>query len=111
MFAFNHLPIERILVYKIDAAPIPANIDFVTHSKNVIEAHDDFVREELITSLCKLLKRDIKEVDWDEYERTSWFGNETNFYAFVVVLGLLCIGVSVGAGLWLQSGHLHNCVD
>ncbi len=103
VFAFNHIPIERIIVYKIDTAPLPANIGFVTRNKNIVEAHDDFVREELITRLCKLLERNVKKVDWDKYQQFSWLETETNFYAFLAVLCLLCIGVSVGAGLLFQS--------
>ena len=100
IFAFNCFSTDQIIIYKIDDHPIPANIDFVTNNNNIVESQDKFVRKELITLLCKLLQRDIQEVNWHAYEEIE----KWDFY-FVLweVFTLLCLCIPVGIGLWFHS--------
>lgn len=101
VYAFNNMSAGRIVVYKIDNAPLPSNIEFI--SNNVVKAEESLVIEKLVDNICKRLGRDVKNVDWDSYEKFSWLDSDAWAYTFLIGLGLLGLCASVCAGLWFHS--------
>lgn len=61
VYAFNHVPLERIVVYVADNSKLPESIEFTTHAKNIVKFSYSAVPEELISLICNLLGRGMKE--------------------------------------------------
>lgn len=109
VYAFNHIPIEHILVYIVDQSELPDSINFTTKSENVfrILQNEEFFQKELqlvnfelTQKICVLLGRKEKTIK-------IHFNDLPIFWK--VIIALVCWGVAISIGFYFQSFLIGLC--